>query len=223
MKILFSVLLLSLSVAVGAQCNYYYLQNNKTVTMGTYDKKGAQNGKCVYKISNVSKSGGTTSANVHSEVFDKKGKSIGGGAGNMQCKNGQLLMDMKMLMNPQQMQQFKNATVEGRGDYMEYPTSVSVGQQLSDASFSLDIKSDNGMPASMDMDITNRKVEAKEKVTIPAGSWEAYKITYNSKMTMTTMGIPIKMQMQMTEWFVPDFGIIKTESKWGKTELLSIE
>ncbi|HTG57127.1 MAG TPA: hypothetical protein VL943_12700, partial [Niabella sp.] len=143
-------------------------------------------------------------------------------AGTMQCKSGQLLIDMKMMMNPQQTQQFKNAEVDGKGAFMEYPSSLTVGQTLSDANFSMDMKSESGMMANVSIDVTNRKVETKEKITTPAGSWDAYKITYDSKMIMN-MGIAIPMKMQMTEWFVPDFGVVKSTSKWGTQELLSIE
>lgn len=222
MRGLIFMLLVVISSGVCAQCNYYYLQNNKTVTMGMLDRKGNPDGKYVYKVSGVTKSGSTTSARVQSEVFDKKGKSLGGGTGTMQCKSGQLMIDMKMMMNPQQAQQFKNAEVDGKGAFMEYPVSLSVGQTLSDANFNMDMKAESGMAANVTIDVTDRKVEAKEKITTPAGSWDAYKITYNSKVVMN-MGIAIPVKMQMTEWFVPDFGVVKSTSKWGTQELVSIE
>lgn len=222
MRVLIFILLLAINSGIYAQCNYYYLQNNKTVTMAMYDRKGNQDGKYVYKVSGVTRTAGITSAQVKSEVFDKKGKSLGGGAGTMQCKSGQLLIDMKMMMNPQQAQQFKNAEVDGKGAFMEYPSSLNVGETLRDASFSMDMKAESGMIANVSIDVTNRKVEAKEKITTPAGSWDAYKITYDSKMIMN-MGIAIPMKMQITEWFVPDFGIVKSTSKWGTQELISIE
>lgn len=57
-----------------------------------------------------------------------------------------------------------------------------------------------------------------EKITTPAGSWDAYKITYNGLFRMQMAGIGIPMNMQVTEWFVPGFGVVKTEtySKNGK-------
>ncbi|WP_460684995.1 TapB family protein [Niabella aquatica] len=205
-----------------AQCGYYYLQNNKTVTIGMFDRKGNADGKYVYKVSGVSKNGSVTSATVQSEVFDKKGKSMGSGKGVMQCKNGVLMIDMRMLLSPQQMEQFKNAKVEGKSTYMEYPASLSAGQVLQDGSFNMDVKMENGITATVSIDVTNRKVEAKEKVTTSAGTWDAYKITYDAK-TVITMGIGIPIKMQLTEWFVPDFGMVKSSSKWGTQELVSIE
>lgn len=222
MKIIFSLLIAITSVTCYAQCDYFFFQNNKTITLGIFDKKGKEDGKVVYKVSDVKKSGGTSSAYLQSEIIDKKGKSMGGGKGNMQCKNGYLMMDMKMLINPQQMKQLNDVDVEGKGKFLEYPASISVGETLKDAKFDMDMDMGNGLMVNMNMEITNRKVDAKESVTTPAGTWTAYKISYNSK-TVMNMGISVPMKLQMTEWFVPNFGVVKSESKWGKTELLSIQ
>lgn len=222
MKLFFAILFLLASTGAYAQCSYYYLQNNKTVTFGMFDRKGNADGKYVYKVSDVSKNGSTTSANIQSEVFDKKGKSMGAGRGTMQCKTGALMVDMRMTLSPQQMEQFKNAKVEGTAAYIEYPAALSVGQSLPDGNFAMDITMDGGMAANLAIDITGRKVEAKEKITTPAGSWDAFKITYESKVVIT-MGISIPVKMQITEWFVPGFGMVKSSSKWGTQELISIE
>lgn len=215
-------LALTTTVLTAQNCGYYFLQNNKTITLGFYNKKGSLDGKLIYKISNVSKSGATVAGNVSSEYFDKKGKSYGQNTGKMKCTGGRLLMDMKMMMSPQQNSQFQNAEVEGKGSFLEYPSVLKVGQTLTDGHFDMDIKMEAGIPANVKMDITNRKVEAKESVTTPAGTWDAYKITYTTK-TVINMGFAIPVKMDMTEWFVPDFGIVKTEHKMGKSELIAIE
>ena len=65
-------------------CNgYYYMQNNKTITMTLYNGKGKENGKYVYKVSDVKTDGSTTTSKVQSQVMDDKGKTIGGSVANM--------------------------------------------------------------------------------------------------------------------------------------------
>lgn len=54
--------------------NYYFLQNNKTIEMSIMNKKGEQSAKQVYTVSNVNNSDGTTTADIESEMFDKKRK-----------------------------------------------------------------------------------------------------------------------------------------------------
>ena len=222
MKLLLPILALLLTIEGKAQnCNYYYLQNNKTITMGHFDQKNKLIGKNIYSVSGVSKRGGTTSANVKSEFLDKKDKVIGQSTGEMKCKNGQLLIDMKMLLSPQQTSQFQNAEAKGEVVSLEDPTNMNVGQSLPDGFLDMDMKMESGISANIKLEITNRKVKAKESVTTPAGTWEAYKISYSSKV-LIKMGLGIPMKIESTEWFVPDFGVVKTESKSGKSELLSI-
>jgi len=81
----------------------------------------------------------------------------------------------------------------------------------------------NGLKQSVDMEVFERKVEAKEKITTPAGSWDCYKISFKSKMRMKTAGIGIPINIEGVEYFAPGFGIVKTESKHGGTEIVAIK
>ncbi len=72
------------------------------------------------------------------------------------------------------------------------------------------------------MQVTNRKVQAKETVTTSAGTWDCYKITNSTKMKIKTMGIGMPMNIENTEWFAPGFGVVKTESKSGGTAITAI-
>ena len=99
---------------------------------------------------------------------------------------------------------------------------MDIGDALKDAKMHLDMENASGMKQSVDMEVFDRKVVAKEKVTTPAGSWDCFKITYKSKMRIKTMGIGMPMNIEGTEWFAPGFGVVKTESKHGGTEIVAI-
>ena len=73
------------------------------------------------------------------------------------------------------------------------------------------------------MIVYDRKVEDKEKVSTPAGSWDCYKISYKSKMSIKMMGVGIPVSMDGTEWYAPGFGVVKSVSKHGTTEITSIK
>jgi len=206
----------------GQDCkNYIYLQANKTIEMTIYNRKGAPDGKQVYKISEVSNSGGTVNARVNSEMFDKKGKPVTKATGNYKCTGGMMMIDMKMSIPSQQMEQFKNAEVKAEDVYIEYPANMNVGDQLKDGNFNMDVDN-NGMKQSLSMLISDRKVEGKETVTTTAGTWECYKISSKMKLTIKTMGIGIPFNLEQTEWFAPGFGVVKTESKHGGTAITAI-
>lgn len=51
----------------------------------------------------------------------------------------------------------------------------------------------------MDLNITNRKVESKEKITVAAGSYEAFKIPSDVAIKMVTI-IPITFEYQVISY-----------------------
>lgn len=201
---------------------YYYLQNNKTIEMTFYNKKGDETGKQVYTVTDVKNGGGTTTGQLSSEMFDKKGKSFAKAKGTIQCKGGVMMVDMKMSLPAAQQEQFGTTDAKADNIYMEYPASMNIGDQLKDATMDMEIEN-KGMKQSVSMVVNNRKVEGKESVTTPAGTWECYKISYKSKITIRTMGIGIPVNIEGTEWFAPRFGIVKTQSKHGGTAITSIK
>ena len=64
-------------------------------------------------------------------------------------------------------------------------------------------------------------MEGKESITTPAGTWNTYKITYHNKVTMK-IGIGIPMNMDVTEWYAPGFGVVKTEASGNKMEITAV-
>src|ERR1043166_6367260 len=222
-KIFFLVLVFIGRSAFSQNCgDYYYFQNNKTIEISITNKKGKETGKLVYSISNVNKKGSATVSTLQSEMFDKNGKSISKATNNLQCDNGIVMMDMKMFIPSAQAEQMGEMSATGSTNYLEYPSAMKEGDALKDASFAMDFKSTSGINSHISMDMTNRKVVGQESVTTPAGTWNCYKITYHSKMVFK-MGIGIPMNSDVTEWFAPGFGTVKTESNGGGTQITSIK
>ncbi|HVZ57814.1 MAG TPA: hypothetical protein VG870_14240 [Chitinophagaceae bacterium] len=217
------LLLLGSCLSLAAQdCSgYYYLQGNKTVEMTIYNRKGDPSGRQVYAVSDVKSAGGATTATVSSELFDKNGKSLSKAVNNIKCIGGVLMMDMKMFISPEQSQQIK-AEAQAADVYLAYPASMKTGDVLPDGSFDMDIQQDGGMKTSVSVKITDRKVEAQESVTTPGGTWNCFRISYRSSTRIAVMGIGFPVRGDVTEWFAPGFGTVKTQSKWGMTQITSI-
>jgi hypothetical protein len=186
------------------------------------NNKGKESGKMIYKISDSKKSGSSVSATVSAEFIDTKGKTGMQSTNKVQCVNGVMQMDMKFLI-PAGQQQTQTGSASASDVYLEYPANMKVGDQLKDGHLAMDAESQGGIKSSVEIDITDRKVDGKESVTTPAGTWECYKITSKNKITSRIAGIGIPIKMDVTEWFAPAFGIVKTESKTGKTEITSIK
>ena len=226
MKALFLILVsFFLFTATNAQnCgNFYYLQANKTIEMTIYGKNDKVTGVQTYKVSDVTKSGSNLSAVVNSEMVSDKGKSLAKSVMKVNCNGGTLKMDMTMFIPSAQQQQMKNVDASTQAVYLDYPPNMKEGDALPDGIFNMDMKQESGLAGNMSIEITNRKVEAKESVTTTGGTWECFKITYDSKIVTKISGIGIPMKASVTEWFAPGFGVVKTTSKYGKTEITSIK
>jgi len=92
---------------------------------------------------------------------------------------------------------------------------MAAGQSLQDVNFKMEVMNKGAVFSVINLDQTNRKVEGKESVTSAAGTWEAWKITYDGRFRATIggpSGIGIPFNFKSTEWFAPGFGIVKTET-----------
>ena len=208
------------NLAFSQNCNYYYLQNGKTAEITFYTKKGDESGKGVYNVSSATMAGNGGSSTVRSEIFNKKGKSIAKGTNNIKCDNGVFMVDLKAFISPEQQEQIK-ADAQAADVYLSYPLNMKAGDALPDGNMDLDIQQDNGMKTHVNVKITDRKVEGQESVTTPAGNWNCFRITYHSAIKIALMGIGIPVKADITEWFAPNFGVVKTKSSKGSTTVLT--
>lgn len=222
-KLFLPVLILASTYSFSQNCtDFYYMQNNKTIEMTITNKKEKEVGKIIYMIYNVQKSGGTLSSTVNSEFVDSKGNPGTKATSIIKCIGNILMMDMKMFIPSAQQEQMGGATATGQETFLEYPANMKEGDVLKDGEFSMDFKMQSGIGAHMKIDITKRKVQVKESITTPAGTWECIKITYHSKLIIK-MGIGIPVNSDVTEWYAPGFGVVKTESGSGITQITSIK
>jgi len=224
MRILSLIFLFFISGNLLAQeCTDFYLLNEgKQYEMTSYNKRGKVQGRQTMTVKELKRSNGKVTSMVDVELFDDKNKSVSNSSVEIECDNGVILMNMKLNLPSNVSNTSATATATSGNQYAEYPPNMQVGDQLRDAEMEMDIET-NGMKQNLKMFITNRKVEGKETITSPAGTWEAFKITSNTRVEMTTMGIKIPVNIESTEYFVPGFGMVKSESKQGYTLLTGIK
>jgi hypothetical protein len=189
---------------------FLFMTANAEIQMSIYDKKGSVSGIQTWKISDVKRDGAEYSSTINSLFTDEKGKEIAKGVGVYKCNGGMLQADMKMAI-PQQ-SQMQSSDVQLSNSYLEYPYTLSVGQGLKDAQMEMDLNMNTGIKSNVSFKETNRKVESKESITTPAGTWEAYVISYegNMRTKMGPIGVPFNFTAR--EWFVPGIGLVKTET-----------
>jgi hypothetical protein len=223
---IFLICLLPLSSTAQNCGGYYYLTNQAEIQMTTYGEDGTATVTVSSRISKVTAIAGGTASNFQTIVKDKDGKILDQGSGTAKCQQGKLSVDMRQSIPSGSTKQFQDMEVKADQSYIVYPSDMNVGQSLPDAFYHMEIykKESDKVFATVDYTVNNRKVTGKEKVTPAAGTWDCFKITSDMKMNMK-IGIGIPFRFKVTEYFAPDFGIVKildynkNGKKMGYTEL----
>ncbi len=205
MKTLITLCLISLmAVPVTAQkCSKYYpMEEGTAFQMTIYDKKNKPSGVIDYKIKETS---GDT-ATFYYEMHDEKGKMISSSEYDITCKEDGISIDFSSIMSPAVMGQYKDMEVDMTGTELIYPNNLSEGQSLPDADVLMNVKM-TPINLKMTSKMFNRKVESKESVTTPAGTFDCYVITYDNEMKMG-----VKMTGSAKLWLAEDVGMVKQET-----------
>lgn len=187
--------------------------------MANFDAKGKSTGTLKYKFAKVSQEGGYTVVDIVVESLSPKGKSEHTQKFSMKCDGNESYIDALSMMMEEQKKSFESFNMKFTSNDVVFPARLSVGETLKDAS--LNGTGDmSGIPITFNMNITNRKVVAQEKVKVGAGEFDAYKITGNSKITTKTIA-NISFEIETISYRAP--GVlwdIKSES-YRKGKLVS--
>ncbi|MCE7072051.1 MULTISPECIES: TapB family protein [Dyadobacter] len=226
--LLWSLLLLFFiqTKSIAQDCGGLVLKQGSGFEMMNYDGKGKETGKIIYKILDVSTEGAFTVFNIEMEAMNPKGKSELKNVYKMKCDGNVISMDAKSLISQEQLKSFQNMEMKFTYENIEYPTKYNVGDKLKDASVKGNGQS-GPMAVNFDMMIKNRSVTGQEKLTLPAGTFDAYKIKSDLSFEMR-MGFPVKMEMESISYRAPGVAWdLKTETYRkgkliGRSELTKI-
>ena len=200
--ILLSVVFVSTCFSQNTCSMYYPFTEGAEFQITSYNKKGKAESVIDYSITDVS---GNT-ATINTKISDKKGKELTTTNYDVTCENNVISIDFKSLMNPDLLKQYKDMDVEFEGTNIELPNDLQIGKTLKDANMTMTMKM-GGMNMKMHMNLVDRKVEGKESVTTPAGTFDCYVITYTTEMKM---GLNSKFKNK--EWIAEGVGMVKSEN-----------
>lgn len=192
--------------------SFYPFKEGSTWELSSYNAKGNPTGQNVYTIKKVISNGTTYTASVHSSYFNEKNKELNSSDYDVIFSNGDIHIDMKSMITNEQQQQYKDMTMTMEGNDLIIPKSLTVGQVLPDGDMKATIYSGAALFATINYTSSERKVLAKESVTTPAGVFEAYKVTSKLHTATTTMGIPIKFEFTIIEWYSYGKGAVRSEA-----------
>ncbi|MBN1789761.1 MAG: hypothetical protein JW830_04640 [Bacteroidales bacterium] len=194
---------------------YYPDMENAQLEYKQYDKKGGLTGSSIQKITSIKKSAGSTEVTVAAESFDAKGKSLGSIELKARCEGGVYYIDMKNFMSQESMEAYKDMEMKMEGGALEIPASMKAGDVLKNGDMKMSFSSGGMTIMNITMNISNRKVDAVESITTPAGTFECYKISYDVAMKMM-----MNMKSKGVEWYAKGVGMVKSETYSSDGKLL---
>jgi len=220
-KCAFTLVFVFLIVRLQAQeCLGLPIKSGMGYEMLTYNGKDKMTGKMVYIIKEVKKEAGATLLQIEMQTFDAKDKPQSSNSFKCTCKGNEMMMDMSSLMAGQENPMLKDAKMTFTSNDLVYSNSYKVGETLKDASINGDGVIGGGMNISYSMAMKNRKVLSQENITIPAGTYNAYKVA--SDMTVNTKTIMnISFDFQTVSFRVPNILWDLRSETYRKDKLMS--
>lgn len=214
---LFAVILLS-TVSVFAQQSFFPSKVGTVLVYKTFDKKDKVTGSFSYTIKQVNGSGQNFDITYLCESNDAKGKPVFKEEITVHQKGDVIYLDMGNFISKAAFQQNGEipAEVQVKGNNMEMPLNPQPGQTLPDASVDMSLKM-GFVSLRVAADVTSRKVEAIEDLTVSGGNFKCYKLS--SQVNSVALGF--KVQSSVTEWYAKGIGIVKSESYDKKGQLVS--
>lgn len=189
-------------------CSFYYpMEEGAELYYTNYDKKERVSGKSVQKVTKLSNASGTTTAEVVVEAYDKKDKPITESTMTVRCVDGVFFISMERFLVSESMAAYQDMDVEIEGDELIFPDKLKVGDALPDGKVEMVVKNNSIPIMDMAVIVSNRKVEAEEKITTPAGTFDCVKISYD-----VTTNMVITIRAKATEWLSKDVGMVKSET-----------
>jgi len=201
-------------------CKYFYPTKKGTeLEYTSYDKKGKVESVQIHKVVE-NKQVGKASVVVVDQTLKAKDKKDNDITTNFEvkCEDGKFYLNMDNFtkgINLEQYKQNPDMDVIVKSDELFIPSDISVGSKLPDGEVNIDVTV-SGIPMfTTNVLVKNRKVELRETVVTPAGSFDCFKISADViTKSMTTI------ESKTIEWVAEGVGIVKTET-YSKDKLAS--
>lgn len=210
--ICFAIGCVSMGTQVLDDCKPFFPISKGTIWVyNEYDKKGALAGTNTTEVISVETVSNKVIYNLKA-IHDgpkKKEKNHYENEFEYICENGVFKMNMEKMIPEGTLDGFEgNATIEVNQTEMEFPSTISAGQELKDAAIDVAVSMSGITAMNIHIEVTNRKCEKIEEVTTAAGTFSCALITYNvsSKMGFVNTNSSVK------DWYSTQAGIVKSET-----------
>jgi hypothetical protein len=193
---------------------YYVSKVGTKLTYEAKDEKGKISSTQETTVKAIKNTADGSDITLSTTSKDSKGKVL---AEKMEydiiCSNGTIKLRFSDMMMAS-MSRMKDMEMEIVGDGVHYPANLKEGMELPNGESEIKIKTGGMTIMTFRQKEISRKVEKKESITTPAGTFECYKIVSESEMKMM-----VKRKYKSAMWFSKGVGMVKMESYNDKNEL----
>lgn len=219
-RLIMALFIIAAASGLYAQNSFFPSKAGVELLYANNDAKGKPTGYSRLSTKDVSGSGANMTITYGAESLDKNLKPPKNSPGEMTLKavikDGVLILDLNQMIPANLIQQNTGINVTISGTPMELPTDLQPGQTLNDADVTVTVDLAI-MKMNTVIKMTDGQCLAIEDVTVPAGTFRAYKITQNVSATIMRKTTTSKT----VAWYAPNIGTIKTETYDAKNKLTS--
>ena len=206
---------LTYSSSSAQECpDYYPLKTGTNWEMKHYDAKDKLSSSTQTEILSYTPNDQGYELKLNSKSFDQKGEPVYTGEFVTKCVDGVFYVDMRSFLDPASMSGYQDMSISYESQNLEFPSNLEAGMAMNDGSLTMTVTNQGVKLMTISTHISNRKVEGKEDITVEAGSFSAWKISYDIETK-----IIFKTKMHCVEYFVPGKGNVRTESYNEKGKL----
>ncbi|MBK9270732.1 MAG: hypothetical protein IPM48_03975 [Saprospiraceae bacterium] len=176
--------------------------------ISNYNDKSKSTGKMAYEIMDVEETDQGLNWTIKTISFNAKNQEQSKNNLVFKCANGIFYFDMKSLMTPEN-SAFAKADMElsFEGEDLQMPANITIGQSLPDARLKLKVMSGSMILMTSEVRMLNRKILSNEKITTPAGTFDCFKMSYDSEVNSI-----LSFKSTNTIWYAKNVGMVKSES-----------
>jgi len=217
LHIFFAFLLVAGSTYAQVDCRPYIPTDEGTEwEMTSYNAKGKVESKTTLKVLEKEVSGSDLTVKIQAVSYDKKDKEIFTNTFEAYCKDGKFELDMAFKLNGEAMRAYKNMDIDMDASEFGIPSmDAAAGTTLDDGTITVKIGNGGMNMFKMTIDIVDRKVEAKEDRTTPAGTFKCLVLSQTTRTKMV-----MKMESTSKEWYAENVGMIRSETYNKKGKLM---
>lgn len=197
------------------ECVFFFPQKVGTeLELTSYDKKGKETAITRQKLLKKEVADGKERILIESTLYDDKNNELAKTEVEGSCSDGNYYFNMNNYLNNPSMGAYQNMEVEISSDNLILPGHMKAGDILPGGNITAKI-TNSGIPImTFSVDVSDRKVEAIEDITTPAGTFSCYRISYDVETK-----VMIKVKSKSIEWYAKNVGVVKSESYDSKGKL----